>query len=153
MEAKYPAFSHLSFQSICVGMTLNGTTNWILINKSGSSLLDIFQNNLYSQTAFGPMKWKDLIGESCLHLDCNDEGFNVQKSIGDVYIRIGVIGKKKSGSSSNCNKIKSFIGIGMKSLPSSGCTDRPLITCGNLGMCGDAECNKLIPAIGTILVK
>ena len=153
VEAKYPAFSKIGFKSICIGMTYNESTNWIFINKSASSLLEIFQGNVYTRTVFGPNKWKDFITGGCLQPDCNNEGFNAGKNGGDIYVRIGIASNQKKGNGNECNKIESYIGIGTK-LADTGCLQsNPGVSCGNFAMCNDPGCRRSTAAIGTILIK
>ena len=154
-EAKYPAFSAIAFQSVCIGMTYGNDTRWILINKSASSLFDIFKNNQYSSTTLGVEKWKSFINGGCLQPDCNREGFNAGKGGNDIFVRIGIASNKKKGGGNQCNKIQSYIGIGTRlSDTKKGCLKKHRgVSCGNFVMCNDGICERSVSAIGTILIK
>ena len=159
-EAKYPAFSAIAFQSVCIGMTYDNDTRWILINKSASSLFDIFKNNEYSSTAFDVDKWTSFMNESCLQPDCNMDGFNAGiddagTGDNDVYVRIGIASNKKSGKGNQCNKIQSYIGIGTKLKDTKGgcLKEHRGVSCGNFVMCNEGICERSVPAIGTVLIK
>ena len=154
VEAKYPAFSTIGFQSICIGMTYDNITEWILINKSESSLRDVFKNNRYSMTRFGVQKWKSFINGGCLQPHCNKEGFNAGKGSNKIYARIGVVSNKKVGGGNECNKIQSYIGIGTRLVDENGCLSANRgVSCGNFVMCNDGNCERSVPGIGTILIK
>lgn len=152
-EAKYPAFSKMGFQSICIGMTYESATNWILINKAGSSLLDIFKHGRPVSTSLGPDKWKSIMKASCLQPDCNNEGFNSGKHNGEIYVRVGIASNTKTGEGNKCNRIQSFLGIGTRVLPSGSCSARrPCISCGNFS-CLERSCRRSVAGIGTILIR
>ena len=107
-EAKFNAFSKLSFDSICIGMKYSGTTKWLRINVKGSSLQDIFQTGNYIQTSISRDTWKGLITGSSLQLNCNRQGFNVKDTAGRLCARIGYIGNQEN----ECHSPDSFIALG-----------------------------------------
>ena len=133
-------------------MTYDNSTRWIHINKSASSLLEVFGSNRYSKTELGVAKWTNFISGGCLQPDCNNEGFNTGRSSGAIYARIGIASNKK-WFLSECSRIQSYIGIGTKMTDTSfGCLrNHRGVSCGNFAMC-DA-CGRSVSAIGTIFVK
>ena len=147
-EAKFHAFSRVSFKSMCIGMTHSGTTKWLRINKGGSSLQDIFKNGTYIATSFNRRTWKSLIQESSLQNNCNREGINVQNSVGKVYVRVGIAANNEG----DCESPNSFIGLGMALLSPCSSTLRE-ISCGNYASCEPDNGRKSLPAMGFILIQ
>ena len=148
-EAKFNAFSKMSFDSICIGMKYSGTTKWLRIPVKGSSLQDIFKNGQYIQTSISRSTWKGLIAGSSLQVNCNRQGFNVKGNDGHMYARIGFVGNNEK----DCGNPDSFLGIGVRNYvlcPTSHLAD---ISCGNFASCGSDNGDKSLPAMGYVLVQ
>ena len=108
-EAKFPAFSKISFSDVCIGMEVSSDVRWLRIpgiNKA--SLLSIFNTGQASYTSLGRSLWKSLIASSSLQLNCKRQGFNVKDSSNSIVTRIGYIANQEN----DCATCDSFIGIG-----------------------------------------
>ena len=109
-EAKFPAFSKIKFEAVCVGMTFSGMTKWLRINITRDSLLHIFKPGIYIATYLGRTAWKNIIDQSSLQRNCNKEGFNVMRGNNNVIVaRIGYMANNEN----ECNSPDSAIGFGM----------------------------------------
>ena len=111
-EAKFPAFSKISFSDVCIGMKVSSDVRWLRIpgiNKA--SLLSIFITGQASYTSLGRSLWKNLIASSSLQFNCNRQGFNVKDSSNSIVTRIGYIANEQN----HCTSCNSFIGIGPSS--------------------------------------
>ena len=110
-ETKMPSYWSNNFTQICLGMRVCNVTEWLVINKQASSLHSLVADNNYKPTSLGRDKWKSLIDESSLQLECNMEGFNTKSptaSDDSAFTRIGII----SNNEEHCNSCDSRIGIG-----------------------------------------
>ena len=108
-EAKFPAFSKVSFGDVCIGMNVSSDVRWLRIpgiNKT--SLLSIFITGQASYTSLDRSLWKSLIASSSLQLNCSRQGFNVKDSSNSILTRIGYIANQQN----DCATCNSFIGIG-----------------------------------------
>jgi hypothetical protein len=135
-ETKMPSYWGVSFNTICLGFTVNDVTTFAAIPYTAMSLYDVIANgNQKAVSLLGKSKWKSLIAGSSLQPYCNREGFNLLT----YRVRIGII----SNNENNCGSPDSYMGHG----------GAPL-SCGN--RCYSTYCsqgNKVIPAVGYILVK
>ncbi len=107
-EAKFQAFDTLPFTRICLGMKTSGGKKWISISKKASSLLAIFRNDNYQATNVGRTTWHSLLSAGWLQPNCNKEGFNIKNRLGQVIVRIGLLGNNEK----DCKTPDSFIGFG-----------------------------------------
>ena len=139
-EAKFPAFSKIKFDAVCVGMTFAGATKWLRINIKQDSLLHIFKAGTYIPTYLGRAAWKSIIAQSSLQLNCNREGFNVRRADNAMLARIGYIANEQS----DCNSPDSAIGFGLAGSWKS---------CGNSASSSPDNGDKQNAAIGYILVQ
>ena len=147
-EAKFNAFSKLSFHTVCIGMKYEGATNWLLVNKTGSSLQDIFKAGTYVATSINRDVWKGLIRDSSLQVYCNRQGFNVKDQYGNIYARIGYLGNQEN----ECYTPDSFIALGARN--SVVCASPlPKISCGNFASCSPDNGDKSLAAMGFILLQ
>ena len=108
-EAKFPAFSNISFSDVCIGMKVSSDVRWLRIpgiNKT--SLVSIFKTGQASYTSLDRSLWKSLIASSSLQLNCKRQGFNVKDSSNSILTRIGYIANQEN----DCGSCDSFIGIG-----------------------------------------
>ena len=139
-EAKFPAFSKINFDAVCVGMTFAGATQWLRINIKRHSLLAIFTAGTYVPTSLGRAAWKSIIAQSSLQLNCNREGFNVRRSDNALLARIGYIANEQG----DCATPDSAIGFGLAGNWKS---------CGNSASSSPDNGNKQNAAIGYILIQ
>ncbi|RMX47457.1 hypothetical protein pdam_00002147 [Pocillopora damicornis] len=124
-ETKMPSYWSNNFTQICLGMRVGDVTEWLTIDRQASSLHSLIADNNHKPTSLGRDKWKSLIDESSLQLECNKEGFNVKSPTTrnhSALTRIGII----SNNEEDCNSCNSRIGIG--SGGTRGGMDVPCIT-------------------------
>lgn len=110
-ETKMPSYWSTPFTKLCLGMRVAGTANWISINYSAPSLYSLLANNIYHPTNISRSKWKSLIQDSSLQLNCNLQGFNVECSNGRrmaAATKIGIV----SNDQPACDTCDSRIGFG-----------------------------------------
>jgi len=127
-------------------MKIDQQINFIVVNKQASSLYSLIADGQYRGTSLGRNTWKTLIGsQASLQLKCNKEGFNaVHGSHGNsAKARIGILGNEQN----NCNSCDSSIGFGTGGRPDD------TSTCGNGASAGGDNGNKLIKAMGYVLVQ
>ena len=92
-------------------MRFGGETKWISFDKEAASLYSLLADNKYRETIIGRDKWKSLLNDSSLQLNCNMEGFNVISPTGSpdsAITRIGII----SNNEEDCISCNSRIGLG-----------------------------------------
>ncbi|XP_065055027.1 uncharacterized protein LOC135683633 isoform X2 [Rhopilema esculentum] len=139
-EAKFPAFSNVAFDEICIGMKASSVVNWLRLPVKSSSLLAIFNPGTYIQTNLGRSAWKNLLLSSSLQRNCNREGINVKNDAGVIMARIGLIANNED----ECASPDSFFGLGI-----------PIIVCGNEALDSPYVDNGKvrISAMGFVLIK
>ena len=113
-EAKLASYHNTAFTKICLGMTRNDVTNWILVNYTATSLYSVIADRNYSETNAGRAEWMSLINGAKLQSNGNNEGFNLQCS----WLWRGYTGRKsRIGIASNdqhdCDTCDSVIGFGI----------------------------------------
>ena len=91
-------------------MKIEQQINFIVINKTASSLYSVIADGEYHSTSLGRSNWESLIGsEGALQANCNKEGFNAKCTIPRVAkARIGILGNNEN----ECNSCDSSIGFG-----------------------------------------
>ena len=106
-----PSYWSNPFEKICLGMRVGEEAKWVSIDKQAVSLYSLLADNKYRKTNIGRDKWKSLLSESSLQLNCNMEGFNVISPTGtsdSAITRIGII----SNNEGHCETCNSRIGFG-----------------------------------------
>ena len=136
-ETKLPTYWNTPFTKICLGMKIGQQINFIVINKTASSLYSLIADGQYRNTRLGRDTWKTLIGtDAILQPNCNMEGFNAVCN--DVSKeRIGILGNNEN----DCLTCDSGIGFG---------------TTGHhvgVNTCGYVYFGKQIAAMGYIFVQ
>jgi len=144
-ETKLPTYWNTPFTKICLGMRIDQTTNFIVINKTASSLYSLIADGNYRATSLGRDTWKSLVGsEGSLQLNCNREGFN---AVGGDYphsrARIGILGNNEN----DCDKCDSRVGFG------TGGKHDDSNTCGNEATRAPDNGMKRVKGMGYILVQ
>ena len=127
-------------------MKIDQQINFIVINQQANSLHSLIADGQYRETSLGRTTWKTLIGsQATLQLYCNKEGFNAGHGSGGVSAkaRIGILGNDQN----NCNSCDSSIGFGTGGRPDD------TSTCGNGAYSGGDNGNKVIKAMGYLLVQ
>ena len=116
-ETKLASYHNIPFEKVCLGMTRNNVTNWILVNYTAASLYSVITGERnYSETNVGRANWMSLINGASLQDYCNKEGFNVQCSktnsngIRRRKSRIGILGNNDN----ECDWCDSVIGFGIE---------------------------------------
>ena len=110
-ETKLASYHNTPFKKVCLGMTRNNITNWILVNYTATSLYSVIAGDgNCSETNVGRAKWMSLINDTKLQPHCNKEGFNVQCSRPGLKSRIGILGNNED----DCTSCDSVIGFGIK---------------------------------------
>ncbi|XP_078378774.1 uncharacterized protein LOC144661935 [Oculina patagonica] len=111
-ETKMPSYWSTSFTKLCLGMNVNGVTNWLSLNTAARSLHSLIADGNYRATSVGRDAWKSLIVGSKLQQICNKEGFNTlsEITVGGVptAARIGIIANDIFG----CVNCDSRLGFG-----------------------------------------
>ena len=144
-ETKLESYWKTSFEKICLGMTVDGNTQWMALNYEANSLYSLIADGVYRNTSGGRVTWKSLIVGSSLQANCNEEGFNIV--YGKVKSRIGYLANNQL----DCNSADSEIGFGMSY---QACSVVSNITCGNIAHCSTVDNGKkLTAAFGYILVQ
>lgn len=110
IETKLASYHYTPFTKICLGMTWNGETNWVLVNYAATSLFSVIADGSYHATNSEKAEWMSLIKDASLQSKCNKEGFNVKCSEDRRESRIGMI----SSSTGNCKWCGSVIGFGIR---------------------------------------
>ena len=124
-------------------MKIGQDINFIVVNKQASSLYSLIADGQYRATSLGRTTWKTLISsQTLLHRKCSKEGFNAMTDSYSSKARIGIIGNFERV----CTSCDSRIGFGTGGYPDES------ITCGNVAKYGRYYGNKLIEAMGYILV-
>lgn len=112
-ETKLASYHNTPFTKLCLGMTRNGTMNWILVNYTAISLYSVIAGGSYHATNAGQAEWVSLmIIHDALQSNCAEEGFNVQPSKHYIKLRIGIACKKNVPI--KCSPCDSVIGFGIK---------------------------------------
>ena len=153
-QTKLACYWNTPFNKICLGMKVDNTKRWIVVNYTASSLYDVIVSGTFKATKVGRKSWESLIVGSVLQNNCNQEGFNLRmanklwsKSISYMNIRIGLVANDQN----DCDSCNSCLGFGTSV---HGCYEKfpRKTTCGNLGVCGKLD-DKNTAAFGYILVQ
>ena len=148
-ETKLASYWNTPFTKICLGMTVNGDSKWIMLDYEASSLYSVIADGHYRNTSAGREAWKSLIAGSSLQQNCNQEGFDSSTGVDGQWIsvRLGYIANNQN----NCRTSDSCIGFGISY---KGCNGEVYdITCGNIALCGgNGNGKKLTAAFGYIFV-
>ncbi|KAL9953954.1 hypothetical protein ACROYT_G041436 [Oculina patagonica] len=141
-ETKLPTYWNTPFSKICLGVKIGHQMKFLVINKQANSLYSLIADGKYRATSLGRNTWKTLIGsQASLQRNCNKEGFNaVCSHKGANKARIGFIGNNEN----DCYTCDSQIGFGLRGAYTS---------CGNFANHGGDNGNKVIKAMGYILVQ
>ena len=108
-EARLASYHNTPFAKVCLGMTRNGVTNWILVNYNATSLHSLIADGKHHATIVGKEEWMLLINGATLQSECNKEGFNV-KCGSRRKLRIGIA----SNEQDDCTSCDSAIGFGIE---------------------------------------
>ena len=106
-EMKTASYHNTPFTKICLGMTRNNVTNWILVNYTARSLYSVIADGNYHATNVGRAHWSSLLEGSLLDQNCGMEGFNLLLPM--VNARIGLAANNEN----NCDSHDSVIGFGI----------------------------------------
>ena len=114
-ETKLASYHNTPFKKVCLGMTRNNVTNWILVklvNYTATTLYSLIKDGNYRETNAGRAEWMSLINGTLLQDNCNKEGFNFQCSKTNSWrkSRIGILGNNEN----NCDSCDSVIGFGIE---------------------------------------
>ncbi len=145
-ESKLASYWNTPFKKICLGMTVNDETKWMMMDYGASSLYSVIANGQYHRTSAGRATWLSLIAGSSLQDYCNYEGFNINlRAVGipnHTYLRLGFVGNNED----DCKSTDSWIGFGAEYVDAYSSET-------NLA-CGMRNSNYLeLPAFGYILVQ
>ena len=155
-QTKLASYWNTPFNKICLGMKVNGTTNWIVMSYKASSLFNMIAGGYFTATTVGKNAWKSLIKDSYLQDYCNQEGFNIvtknkfyKYRIAYNNVRIGLVANNQN----DCESCDSCIGFGTSVHGCDG--DVRNTSCGNIMTyyCTKLENNKYTAAFGYILVQ
>ena len=109
-ETKLASYHNTPFSKICLGMTRNDVTNWILVNYTATSLYSVIADGKNRETNVGRAEWMTLINNASLQQNCNKQGFNVECSKYKRKSRIGILGNNEK----NCEYCNTVIGFGVE---------------------------------------
>ena len=149
-QTKLASYWNTPFNKMCLGMRVNGKTNWVSFDYKASSLYSVIKDGTFKSTNLGNEAWRSLIDGSALQENCNREGFNVVAkhnfSTVHIKIRIGL----EANNENHCYSSDSSIGFGMLV---RGCyKDVRSTTCGNIAAVCIGQ-NKDTATFGYILVQ
>ena len=108
-ETKLASYHNTPFTKLCLGMSRNGFTNWILVSYAATSLYSVIADGSYHATSVGKDEWVSLIHGSLVQRHYNKEGFNVKFSHDSLKLRIGVARENFQ----DCEKCDAVIGFGI----------------------------------------
>ena len=95
---------------MCLGMSQENVTNWILVNYTATSLYSVIADGSSRKMNVGRAEWMSLVNGNTLELNCNKEGFNVKCSHPERKSRIGILGNNQD----DCTSCSSVIGFGFE---------------------------------------
>ena len=107
-ETKLASYHNTPFTKLCLGMTRNDVTNWILVDYTAISLYSVIADGRSHETNLGRAEWMSLLNEAVLQSNCNKEGFNAQCSKPRRMSRIGIFGNDED----DCSLCNTVIGFG-----------------------------------------
>ena len=146
-ESKLASYWNTPFKKICLGMTVNNETKWMMLDYDASSLYSVIADGQYRRTSAGRATWLSLIAGSSLQDNCNYEGFNIKLRADNLplhtYLRLGLVGNNEN----DCKTPDSWFGFGTE-YHYKGHKKRNL-ACGNRHFHTDID----LPAFGYILVQ
>ena len=144
-ETKMASYHNTPFTKVCLGMSRNGVTNWILVNHAATSLYSVIADGSYHATSVGKDEWESLIHGSSVQPHYNKEGFNVKFSHDNLKLRIGVAGENYRQYCERCDSVIGF-GIAMSDWKWSSGNIRRYKSEGVLGV-------KILTTFGYIFVQ
>ncbi len=144
-ESKLATYWNTPFKKICLGMSVNGSRKWMMLDYEASSLYSLIAGGQYRGTSAGRATWLSLIAGSFLQANCNYEGFNINlRPVGthiQMDLRLGLVGNNED----DCETPDSWIGFGTEHSNSNG-----NLACGNRAF----HTNPVdLPAFGYIFVQ
>lgn len=132
-------------------MKVDEHMNFVSIDYNASSLYSLIADGNYRATGIGRKKWKSLIVDSSLQVECNKEGFNVKSLNKDhATFRLGIAGN----DGASCKTPDSFLGFGgnVERLYCTSQFSTALNICGNFAGCSADNGDQTFVAMGYILV-
>ena len=126
-ESKLASYWNTPFKKICLGMTVNNETRWMMFDYNASSLYSVIADGQYRRTSAGRATWLSLIAGSSLQANCNYEGLNINLRSAaqnvQMYLRLGLVGNNEN----DCETPDSCIGFGAEYVYG----DEHNLACGN----------------------
>ena len=113
-ETKLASYHNTPFNKLCLGMTRNDVTNWILIDYTATSLYSVIADGSYHETNLGRAEWTSLLNDAELQSHCNREGFNARCSKPGRMSRIGILGDNEGRKRGDCSSCNTVIGFGFQ---------------------------------------
>lgn len=144
-EFKSDLFSTMDFTEVLLELNTYWIKKTIIIQQDWKSLEEIFSGSYLSSTN-GRQEWKDLIADSSLQSNCNQEGFNVEVWWGYARIRLWIVGNQED----NCDSPDSRIWIWWNW---SVCSQDDSNSVWNEAMCSPDNSEKHIKSFWYIYVR
>ena len=113
-EAKLASYHNTPFTKLCLGMTRNDVTNWILVDYTATSLYSVIADGSYQETNLRRAEWTSLLNDAALQSACNKEGFNARCSWPRRMSRIGILGDNQGQKDGDCSSCNTVIGFGFQ---------------------------------------
>ena len=109
-ETKLASFHNTAFAKLCLGMTANDVTNWIVVHHTATSLHSVMNGKKNQKTNAGRAEWMSLMNGSRLPPNCNKEGFKVRCGPNESKrkCRIGILASEQN----DCKECGSVTGFG-----------------------------------------
>ena len=109
-ESKLASYWNTPFKKICLGMTINGNTDFMMLGYEASSLYDVIADGQTKNTNAGYKQWGLLIksNKNMILKYCIIEGFNIIQ--GSFFARFGF----GSDERNECNRISTAVAFGMQ---------------------------------------
>ena len=70
-EAKFASYWTVPFTELCVGMKVDGSTKWINIKQTATSLYSLIADGQYRSTSVGKIVWRSLLPRTSMQPNCN----------------------------------------------------------------------------------
>lgn len=150
-EAKFKAFSTMSFSSICLGMKVESRTNYVKFDEEFDSLQQLFETvnkTNVKRTTAKEKDWRELIPNSFLQSKIVVQGFNIEGEV--TSVRLGVLANNIGKGWTKDTWTDTWLGVGCEP---AVCTELPIFTAGN-GCCLKSFCNNThIPARALLYIQ
>ena len=89
-EAKFASYWTVPFTELRVGMKAEGSTKWINIKQTATSLYSLIADGQYRSTRIGKVVWRSLLPRTSMQVNCNKARMSISSIVTCMHLFIVV---------------------------------------------------------------